>query len=387
MDVGFCDYGLLIHRRCNANIVDVLRHSSGRLTGAVLRGGTDTRPSHTLVACAYMPSGLDHSGERIDLAETLYHDLRRWLALPHVDIAIILGDFNETDDAGDRRTVRAADNDPAVGGIDRPDSLLAAFVRGDSGDGPSRSFTDAYRRLHTSDGFTHVQFNRLTASFSRLDRVLYCDNRSDDLLRSLGYDDSSRIDTAVASVQWPSPIAAGSSGHAPVLIGFRGDFGFHAQDANGVDVSDDDTVEHKSGDTARFRPPDIKRANDAQRARASAIMERLVGAREGKRAVTLLQRAQAAANATCTVGDLDDLTVAIVNAAIVATAAVPRYGALGNRHRAAGNHWHVAAIRLMRRLACLRNVLDNSIRANDPIGYDTTRLYRHVATIRNCWKF
>ena len=150
--------GLLLSRALAQRAHNYRRSPTGRLVAAVLELAPGQQ---TLLACAYMPSGLDHhalDSPQHTLAHELYHTLVGWSA--GMDHVILMGDLNETLSRWDRLPLPAA---PLRAVAPTPISCLG-----------QQGFVDAYRCSHPSSqhspGFTH-SVPGARPSHSRIDYI------------------------------------------------------------------------------------------------------------------------------------------------------------------------------------------------------------------------
>jgi exonuclease III len=353
---------LMLHTDVFAdNIIEQLSDPSGRAVGAIVRGGSPTRPSHTLIACAYMPKGLDigATADENKEADRLHSLLLSWSVRPHVRTAIIMGDFNETRSGIDRRTSTPIGDtipiDPAGTRSDartqqRGDGVSRiAHLCGDAwhgigdekgyGDGNDHHFIDAFRECHETGGFTcRTATHHNTYAESRIDLVLFRDTR--------GTRSSSRIRACVAHVHSPPPLP---SDHFPVLIQLMGDFDFKAPSTATPPPA-------ASAGPPLHRLLSMGRITDDQKKRAVESMEKLIsgpGLKQGSPPILALLHAMR------TNADADNVTVAIVQAAQQATASWPLMGSANSDRRPRIHRWFSAYRQLRARLIDIVAAVDN----------------------------
>ena len=391
---------LLLHRRLHLAAMATLSDESGRAVAVVIRGGSARRPSHTLIAAVYMPTALDYA----DLghpdfveAERLHAVLRGWCSTPHVNIAILLGDFNETRTSTDRRTTTINGAVGPGGRTARSDgySLVGALC----GDGAENAdgtgaFIDCYRARHAAGGFTCAMRKGDRRSESRIDFCLLRDRRPNPdnsaAAVSSRHRTPARIDVRSAAVIDPSPIAAWPSAkHWPLVVAFTGDFAFgiDGDDAAAGRNAMSDRDDGEERPPLPPLPPALSLVTSEQRVRAIAAMQRLVTAGG---AASLLARAMrsgsAAVDYTASCVSLDRLTADIAAAARSATASWARLGAVRaatRRNRHCRRRRRTAAA-LRRRLTALRLAIDDSAAGNGGMP-PTAELRAAAATITALW--
>ena len=401
---------LLVHRSLHAHIVDSpLLDPAGRAVGVIICGGTASRPMHTLIACAYLPVGIDFGAADDAEVDRVHALLQQWCQLPGVQTAILLGDFNETRAPQDRRSgvvpLAATANIIAAGAARRPPdasrrhpvsrvAALCGDAHAAAADAQQQQpFIDSYRALFPDGGFTsaHPLPGGGARSESRIDYCLFRDSRSLVMLRASGRDESAQIRVVAATVEdhplakWPS------CRHAPLLVALTGDFAMADEDRGiAVDPLVDD-AKHEDADTFVSDPatsarvadhqaapcaavaewpvgPDIQRATPEERNRAARAMAISLSAGGGGHVPSLAARLVRLRAGTSSHAELDEVTRALITAAHAATRRLPRVGSAA-RHLPVGGHWHAAASRVFRRLTAVRTLINAGLSRRDSADF------------------
>ena len=289
---------LLLHRTVHASVIASKHDESGRAVAVVVRGGTAHRPSHTLIGACYMPTAVDYvarGSAALAEADRLHAVLHEWCSGEGIDIAILLGDFNEARHAHDRRIVRAsaagADGTSAVrsgGDTARHDgySLVGAMCGDgfDDGDGGNHAvnFIDCYRSRHATGGFTCAMPKGDERSESRIDYIFLRDLRHTTASARLRRPNLLPITVTAASVL-PCPLASWPNAHHwPLAVCLTGDFPFDSRgESDGVGHRDSGDSANDNGDNdgragPLQRAPSLPRITDEQRTRAVTAMKGLV---------------------------------------------------------------------------------------------------------------
>jgi exonuclease III len=150
--------GILLSRTLTPFCRAYRRSKSGRLHAVVLELSPGQQ---TLVASAYMPSGLDRRADShadTQLAHELYTELARWAA--HMQQVIVLGDLNETLSCFDR----SPRPPPFLKPLSSPIHSLIA-------DGFMDVFRSAFPDAQRTPGFTHEIKSEHRHTCSRIDYI------------------------------------------------------------------------------------------------------------------------------------------------------------------------------------------------------------------------